>query len=77
VGVHLVLWPENETLPQRLPSFVARAISSSVATLEKEFARQVEKVRAAGITPSHVDTHKHTHLLPHVMEAVARGAVEG
>jgi len=74
VGVHLVLWPENGRLPQRLPSFVKRALTSSTAEIEAEFARQVEKVRAAGLIPSHLDTHKHVHLLPKVMEAVARVA---
>lgn len=74
VGVHLVLWPENGRLPQRLPAFVKRALSSSTAEIEAEFARQVEKVLAAGLAPSHLDTHKHVHLLPRVMNAVARVA---
>lgn len=74
VGVHLVLWPGNEALPQRLPSFLARAMSSSVEEIEKDFSRQVEKVIAGGIAPSHLDTHKHVHLLPRVMKAVVRVA---
>lgn len=74
VGVHLVLWPESGRLPQRLPAFVKRALSSSTAEIEAEFARQVEKVLAAGLVASHLDTHKHVHLLPRVMSAVARVA---
>ena len=75
VGVHLVLWPEDGRLPLRLPSFVARALSSSAPDIEREFSRQVEKVMAAGLTPSHLDTHKHVHLLPKVMTAVVRVAL--
>lgn len=74
VGVHLVLWPAEEGLPRRLPAFLRRALSSSTVEIEKEFARQVEKVVAAGIAPSHLDTHKHVHLLPWVMKALARVA---
>jgi predicted glycoside hydrolase/deacetylase ChbG (UPF0249 family) len=73
-GVHLVLWPQDDGLPQRLPAFLARALSSTISEIEANFARQVEKVVAAGIVPSHLDTHKHTHLLPKVMSAVARVA---
>ncbi len=41
-----------------------------------ELSAQVRKVREAGIRPSHLDTHKHTHLLPPVLDAVARIASE-
>jgi predicted glycoside hydrolase/deacetylase ChbG (UPF0249 family) len=40
-----------------------------------ELAAQVRKVQSAGIQPTHLDTHKHTHLLPPVLNAVARIAV--
>jgi predicted glycoside hydrolase/deacetylase ChbG (UPF0249 family) len=40
------------------------------------FAGQVRKVLAAGIRPTHVDTHKHTHLLPPVLRAVCTVAEE-
>ena len=42
----------------------------------EELAAQVRKIIAAGIHPSHLDTHKHTHLLPPVLDAVARVAQE-
>lgn len=69
VGVHLVLWPDGD-LPQRLPSFLRRALSLSTVEVEALFAAQIQKVMAAGITPSHLDTHKHTHILPHVWKAM-------
>jgi predicted glycoside hydrolase/deacetylase ChbG (UPF0249 family) len=74
VGVHLVLW-EDSGLPQRLPSFVFRAMTMSTAAIERLFSAQVERVIQAGIAPSHLDTHKHTHTLPHVMRAVERTAL--
>jgi predicted glycoside hydrolase/deacetylase ChbG (UPF0249 family) len=37
-----------------------------------EFRAQVIRIVNAGIRPTHLDTHKHTHLLPPVLEAVAR-----
>jgi predicted glycoside hydrolase/deacetylase ChbG (UPF0249 family) len=33
---------------------------------------QVRRILDAGLRPSHLDTHKHTHLLPPVLDAVAR-----
>jgi predicted glycoside hydrolase/deacetylase ChbG (UPF0249 family) len=73
VGVHLVLW-DDTGVPQRLPAFVRRAMTMSTSAIERLFAAQVERVIQAGIAPSHLDTHKHTHTLPHVMLAVQRTA---
>ena len=33
---------------------------------------QIERILNAGIRPTHLDTHKHAHLLPPVLDAVAR-----
>lgn len=74
VGVHLVLWPVSEPLRQRLWAFVARALRTPTAEIEANFARQVQRAIEAGISPSHLDTHKHTHLFPHVMGAMVRVA---
>jgi predicted glycoside hydrolase/deacetylase ChbG (UPF0249 family) len=41
-----------------------------------ELSAQVRRVLGAGLQPSHLDTHKHTHLLPPVLDAVARIASE-
>lgn len=40
--------------------------------LEAELRAQIRKIRAAGVQPTHVDTHKHTHLYPMVMKALVR-----
>ena len=41
-----------------------------------ELRGQITRILDAGIAPSHLDTHKHTHLLPPVLDAVARLARE-
>jgi chitin disaccharide deacetylase len=46
------------------------------ADIEREFRAQVGRVVAAGITPTHLDSHKHSHTHPHVMRALARVARE-
>lgn len=74
VGVHLVL-VGSEGLPATVFQ-LARQIALGRISIFDELARQVRKVRNAGIWPSHLDTHKHTHLLPPVLSAVARIASE-
>jgi len=53
-----------------------QAIALGRIRIYEELAGQVRKVLAAGVRPTHLDTHKHTHLLPPVLEAVARIAAE-
>lgn len=42
--------------------------------IEQEVSAQIAKLQDAGVNVTHVDTHKHTHLLPMVARAVMRGA---
>jgi predicted glycoside hydrolase/deacetylase ChbG (UPF0249 family) len=70
VGVHLTLvgaprFPE--TVPELLIAMARRQIH-----IYDELRAQIERVLAAGIRPTHLDTHKHTHLLPPVLRQVAR-----
>jgi len=62
-------------LPESLGSFVARLSSGMIRSREIaiELRAQILKIRAAGIAPTHLDTHKHTHAHPAVMNAL--GAV--
>jgi chitin disaccharide deacetylase len=41
-----------------------------------ELRPQIERILEAGLRPTHLDTHKHTHLAPPVLEAVARLGIE-
>jgi predicted glycoside hydrolase/deacetylase ChbG (UPF0249 family) len=44
------------------------------AEIEQEFSAQIERLLAAGIQPSHLDTHQHTHLYPAILRALAKTA---
>lgn len=74
VGVHLVL-VGAEGYPATLTKLVA-AVALGRIRIYDQLARQVRKILDAGIQPTHLDTHKHTHLLPPVLDAVARVAQE-
>ena len=40
----------------------------SLAEVENEWDAQIQKVRDAGISPTHLDGHKHVHMLPGLFE---------
>jgi chitin disaccharide deacetylase len=40
--------------------------------VEQEWEAQIEKVKAAGIQPTHLDGHKHVHMLPGLFEIALR-----
>ena len=77
IGAHLVLvggrplaashtgWPAS--VPQLLAAIATRRIR-----IYDELAAQVRRILDAGIRLTHLDTHKHTHLAPPVLNAVAR-----
>ncbi len=76
IGCHLVLVQGSsmltgEPLP-RTPGALLRQVMLGRIPVYEELAAQVRKILAAGVRPSHLDTHKHTHLLPPVLDAVAR-----
>lgn len=81
VGCHLVLvggrslLPPYDSLPQSVPELLA-AIVSRKMRVKEELAAQVRRILSAGLEPSHIDTHKHTHLAPPVLDAVAQIAQE-
>ena len=86
VGIHLTLVggdaPVSEpervgTLVDRkgrfFPSyrqFAARYLALKRGKIRVELAAQVERALAAGITPTHLDSHQHLHLLPKVADVV-------
>jgi predicted glycoside hydrolase/deacetylase ChbG (UPF0249 family) len=81
IGCHLVLvqgrsvYDPSRELPTTMTGLL-RGLGRREIPLYEEAAAQVRKLLAAGIRPSHIDTHKHTHLLPPVLNAVARVARE-
>ena len=58
-----------------MPQLVRALVRGEIRPYE-ELAAQVKRILAAGIRPSHFDTHKHTHLAPPVLDAVAKLAQE-
>jgi chitin disaccharide deacetylase len=86
VGGHAVASPQeipaladhDGQLPKNLFVLMTRLSSGWIPTrqIEREFRAQIQRVLDAGIRPSHMDTHKHTHAHPRVMEALGRVANE-
>jgi len=80
VGAHLVLVQGRSALngaplppgvPGLIPALALRRLDPYA-----ELRAQMEKILAAGVRVTHLDTHKHTHLLPPVLDAVLRLAEE-
>ncbi len=59
-----------------LKSFAARALAGrfSAVEIEAEATAQIRKLQSAGVSVSHIDTHKHTHLFPAVLRPLLRAA---
>lgn len=77
IGCHLVLIGGRSVLePGRdLPrnaGELLRAIALGRLPVRDELAAQIRRIMDAGLRPTHLDTHKHTHLVPPVLDAVAR-----
>lgn len=76
IGCHLVLvggesLVSGRELPRSVPQLLAALAKREISPYD-ELRAQVVRIRDAGIRPTHLDTHKHTHLAPPVLEAVAR-----
>ncbi len=80
VGCHLVLVQgrslvTGKPLPKG-PRQLLLALAKRHLDVRAELRMQIEKILAAGIRPTHLDTHKHTHLVPQVFREVVRLAGE-
>lgn len=81
VGCHLVLVDgrslagEGAPLPATVSALMGATVLGRIRIYD-ELAAQVRRIAGAGLRPTHLDTHKHTHLFPPVLEAVARIAEE-
>ena len=80
IGCHLVLVQGRSLVTGKLLPKNPRALLCDLAlkrlNVYAELRAQVEKIMAQGIRPTHLDTHKHTHLTPSVFRQVIRLAVE-
>jgi predicted glycoside hydrolase/deacetylase ChbG (UPF0249 family) len=66
----------NGRLRNSLVQFIADLQRGRIheAEIEAEATAQICRVQSAGITVTHVDTHKHTHLFPRVARPLLRAA---
>jgi hopanoid biosynthesis associated protein HpnK len=88
IGCHLTLVDGTPALPPgELPtltvngrfhptwgSFITACMGRRVvmAEIERELTAQIERLRAAGLTLTHLDSHKHVHLYPPIFRIVVR-----
>ena len=92
IGCHIVLIDgqpvlESEKIPALAPSprfrdglkgFAARALTGRISAdqIQAEATAQIRRIQAAGITVTHIDTHKHTHIFPQILRPLLRAAKE-
>src|SRR5258708_6020806 len=88
-GCHVVLI-DGVPLPANLPSltensarfrtslkqFAVAAIRGQIAAeeIQREVEAQIRKIQSNGITLTHLDSHKHTHMFPHIFRPLLRAA---
>ena len=76
VGCHLVLVGGESLVSGRAFPSTVRELLQAIALRRLdpyvELKAQVGKIVGAGLRPVHMDTHKHTHLFPPILDAVAR-----
>ena len=88
-GCHVVLidgvpltanLPTLAETPQRfrtsLKQFAMAAVRKQIAAdeVQREAEAQVRKIQSRGIALTHVDSHKHTHMFPHILRPLLRAA---
>ncbi len=80
IGCHLVLIGGKSLIsgrayPASVPQLVSALARRDIRPYD-ELRAQIQKIADSGIHPTHLDTHKHTHLAPPVLDAVAALAEE-
>ncbi|QMV20076.1 ChbG/HpnK family deacetylase [Granulicella sp. 5B5] len=71
-----LLGPDRKSFRPDLSSFLLDLVRGKISEAEvfHESLCQISKLQRAGITVTHVDTHKHTHIWPPVARAVVGAA---
>jgi hopanoid biosynthesis associated protein HpnK len=59
-----------------LKDFASAAVRKQISPseIQQETEAQICRLQAAGLNVTHVDSHKHTHMFPHVLRPVLRAA---
>jgi predicted glycoside hydrolase/deacetylase ChbG (UPF0249 family) len=80
IGCHLVLVQGTSLLTgRRLPESplqLLRELAAGKLDVYSELRAQIEKIRDADIRLTHLDSHKHTHVVPSVFRNVVKLATE-
>ena len=80
IGCHLVLVQGRSLVTARaLPETwrgLAIALARNQLDVYHELRAQIERIRNAGLRPTHLDSHKHSHILPGIFRVVVRLAQE-
>jgi chitin disaccharide deacetylase len=80
VGCHVALVDGEPVLPggfqPSMGAFLLRVITGRIdsAAIEAEASAQIELLQSRGLTLTHVDSHKHTHMFPAALRPVLRAA---
>ncbi len=80
IGCHLVLVQgpsvlTGKPLPDKL-SLLLVALAKKQLDIYAELRAQIERILQAGLRPTHLDSHKHTHIVPAVFRSVVQLANE-
>jgi predicted glycoside hydrolase/deacetylase ChbG (UPF0249 family) len=75
-SIPTLLGQDRKSLRPKLTHFVRDLLLGRISPreIETEAIAQVRKLQSAGIAVTHIDTHKHTHLLPAVARPLLRAA---
>ena len=67
---------EPDKFHSRLSAVAARAVFGGFDRdqLVEEITAQIRTIQSAGLEPTHLDTHKHTHVFPEILAALVRAA---
>lgn len=80
VGCHLVLVQGRSMLTNRplpdTPRHLLTALARRQMDVYAELRAQIETIVSAGVRPTHLDSHKHTHIVPGIFRQVVRLAHE-
>ena len=70
--------PGTRTLRPKLRNFLAALITRQIDIdeIESEAIAQIRRIQATGLTVTHLDAHKHTHIAPPIMAALLRAALQ-
>jgi chitin disaccharide deacetylase len=65
-----LIGPDGKNLRPSLIDFIQALLRGAIRQddIEREALAQIQKIQYAGIRPTHIDTHKHTHLFPAVTQ---------